>query len=191
MTSIVQGYRLPLYNRHRGYACQERSRDLFLGGGKPSWSLGIGPGKFERINNGLASLLRHLSRSPPKPLPPRWAIPRYRRLRAPHQQPCQPRAACTTSSPHMTMTPTALETSQADLSRSARKASSAKLQPTQHGYTIPRYRVMLVKESLAPPSLSGSPDIGRPSTLFMNRRDSPRREPDLQRLAPCRDVVML
>lgn len=31
----------------------------------------------------------------------------------------------------------------------------------------------------------------RPSTLFMIRRDSPRREPDLQRSAPCRDVVML
>lgn len=48
------------------------------------------------------------------------------------------------------MTPTAPETPQADLyPRSARKASSAKLQPTQHANAIPRYRVMLVKESQA------------------------------------------
>ncbi|MBU6434894.1 MAG: JAB domain-containing protein [Nitrospirae bacterium] len=48
------------------------------------------------------------------------------------------------------MTPTAHETSQGNLSpRSARKASSAKLQRTQHAYAIPRYRVMLVKESRA------------------------------------------
>ena len=48
------------------------------------------------------------------------------------------------------MTPTAPETPQADLyTRSARKAPSAKLQPAQHAYAIPRYRVMLVKESLA------------------------------------------
>ncbi len=48
------------------------------------------------------------------------------------------------------MTPTAPETPQADLSpRSARKAPSARPQPAQHPYAIPRYRVMLVKESLA------------------------------------------
>ncbi len=53
----------------------------------------------------------------------------------------------------MTMTPTAPDTPQADLyRRSARKARSAKLQPGQHAYAIPRYRVMLVKESLAHPS---------------------------------------
>lgn len=53
----------------------------------------------------------------------------------------------------MTMTPTAPETPQADLSpRSARKAPSAKPQPREHAYAIPRYRVMLVKESLAYPS---------------------------------------
>lgn len=53
----------------------------------------------------------------------------------------------------MTMTPTAPETPRAGLyPRSARKASSAKLQPAQHAYAIPRYRVMLVKESLAHPS---------------------------------------
>lgn len=48
------------------------------------------------------------------------------------------------------MTPTAPETSQAELSpRSARKALSAKLQRGQHAYAIPRYRLMLVKESQA------------------------------------------
>jgi hypothetical protein len=34
----------------------------------------------------------------------------------------------------------------------ARRAPSAKLQPAQHAYAIPRYRVMLVKESLTHPS---------------------------------------
>ncbi len=53
----------------------------------------------------------------------------------------------------MTMAPTAPETPQADLSpRSPRKAPSAKLQSGQHAYAIPRYRVMLVKESLGHPS---------------------------------------
>ena len=56
----------------------------------------------------------------------------------------------TTSSTYMSMTPTAPETPQADLSpRSTRRALSAKRQPGQHAYAIPRYRVMLVKESLA------------------------------------------
>jgi len=53
----------------------------------------------------------------------------------------------------MTMTPTAPNTPQADLSpRSARKALPAKLHPGHHAYAIPRYRVTLVKESLAHPS---------------------------------------
>jgi DNA repair protein RadC len=48
------------------------------------------------------------------------------------------------------MTPTAPEIPQGALSpRSARKAPSAKLQPGQHACAIPRYRVMLGKESLA------------------------------------------
>jgi DNA repair protein RadC len=51
------------------------------------------------------------------------------------------------------MTPTAPATPQGDLSpRSTRRAPSVKLQPAQHAYAIPRYRVMLVKESLAHPS---------------------------------------
>jgi len=51
------------------------------------------------------------------------------------------------------MTPTAPETPQSDLpSRSTRRDLSAKLQPAQHAYAIPRYRVTLVKESLAHPS---------------------------------------
>ncbi|MDF0642624.1 MAG: JAB domain-containing protein [Nitrospira sp.] len=45
------------------------------------------------------------------------------------------------------------ETPQADLSSgSARKAASAKLHPAPHAYAIPRYRVMLVRESLGHPS---------------------------------------
>lgn len=48
------------------------------------------------------------------------------------------------------MTPTAPETPQANPSpRSTRRVLSTKLQPAQHAYAIPRYRVMLVKESLA------------------------------------------
>ncbi len=48
---------------------------------------------------------------------------------------------------------TAHETSQADVSpRSTRKVLSAKLEPGQHAYAIPRYRVTLVKESLTHPS---------------------------------------
>lgn len=51
------------------------------------------------------------------------------------------------------MTPTSHETPQAALSpRSARKALSAKPQTGQHVYAIPRYRVTLMKESLAHPS---------------------------------------
>lgn len=51
------------------------------------------------------------------------------------------------------MTPIAPETPQGNLyPRPTRKALSAKLQPGQHAYTVPRYRVMLVKESLAHPS---------------------------------------
>ena len=51
------------------------------------------------------------------------------------------------------MTPTTPEAPQGDLSpRSTRRSLSAKLQPGQHAYAIPRYRVMLVKESLAYPS---------------------------------------
>lgn len=51
------------------------------------------------------------------------------------------------------MTPTAPNTPQAHLSpRSTRKALSAKRQPAHHAYAIPRYRVMLVKESPAHPS---------------------------------------
>ena len=59
----------------------------------------------------------------------------------------------TTSSTYMTMTPTAHETSQAHLyPRSTRKALSAKRQPAHHAFAIPRYQVMLVKESSAHPS---------------------------------------
>jgi DNA repair protein RadC len=51
------------------------------------------------------------------------------------------------------MTPTAPNTPQAHLyPRSTRKAISTKRQPTQHAFAIPRYQVMLVKESLAHPS---------------------------------------
>lgn len=51
------------------------------------------------------------------------------------------------------MTPTAPETPQTDLSyHSTRRAQSSKRQPVQHAYAIPRYRVMLVKESLVHPS---------------------------------------
>lgn len=51
------------------------------------------------------------------------------------------------------MTPSTPESPHRDLSpRSTRKALSAKLQGGQHAYAIPRYRVMLVKESLAHPS---------------------------------------
>lgn len=51
------------------------------------------------------------------------------------------------------MTPTAPETPRAHLSpRSTRKALSAKRQPAHHAFAIPRYQVMLVKESLAHPS---------------------------------------
>lgn len=51
------------------------------------------------------------------------------------------------------MTPTVPEIPQGNLSpRSARKALSAKPQTGGHAYAIPRYRVMLVKESQAHPS---------------------------------------
>lgn len=51
------------------------------------------------------------------------------------------------------MTPTAPQTPQGNLSpRSTRRPRPAKPQTGQHVYAIPRYRVMLVKESLARPS---------------------------------------
>lgn len=59
----------------------------------------------------------------------------------------------TTSYTYMPMTPTDPDTPQAHLSpRSTRKALSAKLHPTHHVFAIPRYQVMLVKQSLAHPS---------------------------------------
>lgn len=51
------------------------------------------------------------------------------------------------------MTPSTPESPHADLSpRSTRRPRAAKPQTGQHDYAIPRYRVMLVKESLAYPS---------------------------------------
>lgn len=75
------------------------------------------------------------------------------------------------------MTPTAPEIPQGNLaSRSTRRTLSAKRQPAQHAYAIPRYRVMLVKESLAHPSPVKIMDSQNAYRLFVPVFDGLDRE---------------